>query len=64
MYFLGFPVGEETLQIWRPLQKDSNGHQYEGFVNADGEYDGPGFFIEEGFKSVSEGFWKDGKREG
>ena len=37
---------------------------YEGFVNEDGEYDGPGFWIEEGFKSVSEGFWKNGQREG
>ena len=64
MFFLGCPLYEQDTQIWQSLQKDANGHMYEGFVNEDGEYDGPGYWIEEGFKSISEGFWKNGQREG
>ena len=66
MYFLAYNPFEyeNDLQVFRPLLKDANGHFYEGFVNADGEYEGPGFMIEAGFESVTEGFWKEGKRDG
>ena len=64
MIYSDYSQKDETVQTWSYLHTDLEGNMYEGFVNEFGEKDGPGFYIDIISKTVYEGHWKNGNRNG